>query len=138
MRIKKNTLRVIVLVCLLCIVVAVGIGYRLYNKPHRSAASETALVVSAAALATGYEKDEGVSNKKYLGRVLQVSGTVSDVSVNQQHKTVIILTGSDLSGVQCSLLEEAPAVKKGDTLTIKGFCAGYLTDVILDRCILVH
>ena len=135
---KKRTFRIIGLLCLLFVLVGAGIGYRLYNKPHRSAATETAMVVSAATLAAEYEKNEAVSNRKYLGQLLQVSGSVSDVSVNQQHKTVIILTGSDMSGVQCSLLEEAPAIKKGDAVTIKGFCAGFLTDVILDRCVLVH
>jgi len=138
MRMKKRTFRIIGLLCLLFVLVGAGIGYRLYNKPHRSAATETAMLVSAATLATEYEKNEAVSNRKYLGQLLQVSGSVSDVSVNQQHKTVIILTGSDMSGVQCSLLEEAPAIKKGDVVTIKGFCAGFLTDVILDRCVLVH
>jgi len=135
---KKRTLRVITVLCLLCMVAVAVIGYRMYNKPHRSAATETATVISAAALAAAYEKDEQASNKQYLGQLLQVSGAVSDVSVNQQHKTVIIFTGSDMSGVQCSLLDETPGIKKGDALTIKGFCAGYLTDVILDRCVVVH
>ena len=135
---KKRTLRVIGIVCLFGVLAATVIGYRLYNKPHRSAATETAIVVNAEKLAGAYEKDETASNKKYLGQVLQVAGTVSDVSVNQQHKTVIILTGSDMSGVQCSLLDETPGVKKGQALIVKGFCAGYLTDVILDRCVIVH
>jgi hypothetical protein len=43
-----------------------------------------------------------------------------------------------MSGVQCSLLEEMPGVRKGDTVAVKGFCAGFLTDVILDRCVPVH
>lgn len=132
---KKRTLRVIGLLCLLCVVIGVAVGYRLYNKPHRSAATETAIAVKAAALAVEYQNNETASNKKYLGKVLQVGGTVSDVSVNQQHKTVIILTGSDMAGVQCTLLEDMPGIKKGDTVTIKGFCAGFLTDVILDRCV---
>ena len=134
---KKGTLKIIGIICLLVILAAVAIAYRLYNKPHRSAADETAVSINAAALAAAYEKDEAGSNKRYLGKVLQVAGTVSDVSVNQQHKTVVILTGSDMSGVQCTLLEEAPGIKKGNTITIKGFCAGFLTDVILDRCIIV-
>ena len=135
---KKKTLRVIGVLCLLCIAAGLLIGYRAYYKPHRSIATETAVAVTAAHLAGEYEKDEVAANKKYLGNAVQVSGTVSDVSVNQQNKPVIVFTGSDMSGVQCTLQEAAAGIKKGDSISIKGFCAGYLTDVIIDRCIVVQ
>ena len=135
---KKKTLRTIGLLCLLCIAIVAVIGYRLYNKPHRSAATETAVVLTAVQLAGEYEKDEAASNKKYLGNAVQVNGTVSDVSVNQQNKPVIVLMGSDMSGVQCTLQDDAAGIKKGDSIVIKGFCTGFLTDVIMDRCIVIH
>jgi len=132
---KRKTIRVAGFLCLLCICTGAVIAYRMYNKPHRSAASETAIELTATQLAAEYENDEAKANKKYLGNVLQVSGTVSEVTLNQQNKPVIILPGNDLSSVQCTLLDNAPAVKKGDSITIRGFCTGYLTDVIMDRCI---
>lgn len=132
---KKKTLRMIGLLCLLCIAAGAVIAYRIYNKPHRSVAEENAVMVTATQLAGEYEKDEAASNKKYLGNPLQVSGTVSEVSANQQRKPVILLTGSDVSGVQCTLQDDAAGIKKGDSISIKGFCTGYLTDVIMDRCI---
>jgi CxxC motif-containing protein len=135
---KKKTLRTIGLLCLLCIAIIAVIAYREYYRPHRSVETETAVTVTAKQLAAEYEKDETASNKKYLGRAVQVNGTVSEVSVNQQKKAVIFLTGSDMSGVQCSLLEEVPGIKKGDMVIIKGFCTGFLTDVIIDRCVMVH
>ena len=121
-----------------CMAVATIIAYYLYNKPHRSAATATAVTITAKSLAEAYEKDETLANKKYLGNVLQVSGTVSEVSLNQQKKPVVVLAGSAISGVQCSLEEPEPGVKKGDSVIIRGFCTGLLTDVILDRCITVH
>ena len=135
---KKKTLKTIGLLCLLCIVIIAVIAYREYYRPHRSVETENALAVTAKQLSADYEKDEAASNKKYLGKAVQVSGTVSDMSVNQQKKTVVLLTASDMSGVQCSLEEEAGTVKKGDAVVIKGFCTGFLTDVIMNRCILVH
>jgi hypothetical protein len=135
---KKKTLRMIGLLCLLCIAAGTVIVYRIYNKPHRSVADETPVMITATQLAGEYEKDEASSNKKYLGNPLQVSGTVSEVSVNQQKKPVILLTGSDMSSVQCTLQDEAAGTKKGDSISIKGFCTGYLTDVIMDRCIVAH
>jgi hypothetical protein len=138
MNMKKKTLRTIGLLCLAGIAAATFIGYRVYTKPHRSAATETAVATTAAQLVHEYEKDEAASNKKYLGNAVQVSGTVSEVSVNQQNKPVVLLAGSDMSGVQCSLEEPMPGIKKGDSVIIKGFCTGFLTDVIIDRCIAVH
>ena len=135
---KKKTLRIAGLICLLLIVTAGIVVYRMYNQPHRSAATEKAVALTAQQLAAEYEKDETIANKKYLGNALQVSGTVSDVSVNQQNKPVLVLTGTDMSGVQCSLLKSAAGVKKGDAITVKGFCSGYLTDVVLDRCIVAE
>ncbi len=134
---KKKTLRLMGLLCLAAIVVCFLIGYKMYNKPHRSAAAENAVSLTAAQFAAEYEKDETAANKKYLGNAVQVSGTVSDVSLNQQNRQVVVLTGSDMSGVQCTLQDEDASVKKGDVVIIKGFCSGFLTDVIMDRCIVV-
>lgn len=135
---KKKHLRVAGLVCLAVLAVAITIGYRVYNKPHPSAATADAVEMTAMGLASEFEKDEPNANKKYLGNAVQVSGTVSDVSVNQQNKPVIVLLGSDMSGVQCTLERAVSGIKKGDSITVKGFCAGYLSDVIMDRCIVSH
>jgi len=132
---KKKTIRVAGLLCIFCISAVAVIIYRMYNKPHRSAANETAVELTAMRLAADYEKDEAGANKKYLGNAVQVSGTVSEVTFNQQNKPVIFLMGADMSGVQCTLQDNARDIKKGDSVTIKGFCTGYLTDVIMDRCV---
>ena len=67
------------------------IAYRMYHQPARSVADEKALALNARELAAAYELDEAGANKKYLGNAVQVSGTVSEVSVNQQNKPVIVL-----------------------------------------------
>lgn len=133
---KKKTLKIVALSGLLILVLALITGYRMYHQPQRSVANETAVAMNAGQLAAEYEQDEVVANKKYLGNAVQVSGTVSEVAVNQQNKPVIVLAGTAMSGVQCSLLNEAAGIKKGDAVIIKGFCSGYLTDVVMDRCIL--
>lgn len=132
---KRKRLRIVVVLLLLCVAAAAFIAYQMYNKPHRSVANSPATAISASQLAAAYGQDEAAANKKYLGNALQVTGTVSEVSVNQQNKQVILLNGSDMSGVQCTLQETVNGIRNGDAITIKGFCSGYLTDVILDRCI---
>lgn len=135
---KNKRLKLLAWLTLVVLIAATGIGYRMYNKPHRSAATATAVALTAVQLAAEYEQDEASANKKYLGNAVQVSGTVSDVALNQQNKQVIVLMGSAMSGVQCTLQDVVPGIKKGDSINVKGFCSGYLTDVIIDRCIVEH
>ena len=134
---KKKTLRVIALLVVIMIVIGGTIAYKLYNKPHRSAATENAVAIAAADLVKEYEKSEANANKKYLDKAIQVTGRVADTASNQQNKRVITLQGSDMSGVQCTLLENNNTIKAGDTITVTGFCTGYLTDVIIDRGVFI-
>ncbi len=134
---KKKTLIAACATTLLVMAIAGVAGYRLYHKPHRSAAAENAIDISAAQLSGEFERDEAIANKKYLGRAVQVTGTVSDISTNQENKPVLVLTGDDMGGVQCTLLNGDNTIKKGDLVTIKGFCSGFLTDVIINSCIVV-
>ena len=54
---------------------------------------------------------------------------------NQDGKTVLLLQSSDpLSGVQCTLKDEGNYIV-GTELTVKGFCTGYTTVVLLNDCI---
>jgi hypothetical protein len=135
---KKKTLRRALLAGLFCTAIAGVFIYRAWNRPHRSAAMETAVVINAPQLAAAFEQDEASANKQYLGQAVQVSGTIDGVSVNQQNKPVLVLKGTDISSVQCSLLQDMPGLKKGDLVVIKGFCSGYLTDVVMDRCVVTR
>ena len=96
---------------LLIIVTGVVIAYRMYHQPARSVADEKALALNAKELAAEYERDETGANKKYLGNALQVSGTVSEVSVNQQNKPVIVLSGTEMSGTKPGLVRAAAQEK---------------------------
>lgn len=132
---KRKTIQIIALVFVLVLLAGGAFAFWLYNKPHRSAADEKAIVVDAPQLAAEFERDENVANKKYLGNAVRIRGRVAELSVNQQNKPIVVLSGTSMSGVQCSLLGDAGPVQKGDSVTITGFCSGYLTDVVLDRCI---
>ena len=52
-------------------------------------------------------------------------------------ETVITLKGSDMSGLICTLEGTAATeVKPNSSVVIKGICTGFLTDVVLVRCVL--
>ncbi len=111
------------------------IAYKMYNKPHRNIAAAEAIKVTGTAIVTAYEANEQQANAQYLDKVLEVSGEVTDLSKNQKGETVITLKGSDMGGLICTLEGTLPVeIKTGSTITLKGICTGYLTDVVLVRC----
>jgi hypothetical protein len=113
------------------------IGYFMYNKPHRSAADEKGIIVTAQQLCTDYEADETASDKKYIGQLLELSGTITEVGTNQENNSVVMLACGESGGVQCTFDKVETGLIKGETVVIKGFCTGYLLpDVKLNRCIL--
>jgi flagellar basal body-associated protein FliL len=105
-----------------------------WNKPQQNIKQAAAININATDLFNAYSLNEAEANKTYIDKVVAVTGEVSNVSTNSQGKTVVLLKSDDLMfGVNCTL-EEAAAVKNGETITLKGLCTGYLTDVVLIRC----
>ena len=67
----------------------------------------------------------------------------SDNSVTDNGATTIQLeTGDEMGTVICELdklsKQEKTSFAKGETVCFKGLCSGYLTDVVLNRCVLTH
>ncbi len=55
-------------------------GYHLYVKPHQSAAGVTAdFTVDADSLYNQSQANEHAADQKYLGKVIEVLGKVSDI-----------------------------------------------------------
>ena len=117
--------------------VSIFVAVKIYNKPHREAETETGIPIDAVSLFEAFEKNETEANNKYLDKVLEVDGVVSSVMENQEGTQVIVLKSNDLLfGVSCTLKAREKAVNAGDTVTIKGFCKGYLSDVVLTDCVI--
>ncbi|WP_460554134.1 OB-fold protein [Ferruginibacter profundus] len=137
MTVKKKRILKFTLLLVLLIAVAGGFtGYKMWTKPHRNVEAAASIQVPAAQLAVAYETNEPFANSQYLDKVLEVSGTIDNISKNQKGEPVITLKGSDMSGIICTLEGAVPAtITTGAPVTIKGICTGYLTDVVLVRCI---
>ena len=130
--------RTIIVVIIAVMLMTIG-GYILLNKPPRSVETEDFIQSEATDLFEAFQKDEADANAVYLDKVVQVRGTVSEVMVNQDGATVVVLkSGDDLFGVSCSMAGEHNTIEPGMTVTIKGICSGYLSDVIVTRGVLVN
>ncbi|MEO6329451.1 MAG: hypothetical protein ABIO55_10975 [Ginsengibacter sp.] len=118
-----------------------SIGWYMYNKPHAGISNiEADVHITAASLYNDFLLDEATANKKYLNKIIEVTGNISDIQ--KLYGSQIILLGSDeaLGGVSCKLSNDEndknSTAKILTTVTIKGKCSGYLMDVNLVDCVL--
>ncbi len=121
---------------LLCLA---GWGIYTVYKPHRNVASEqAAAALSALNLYNDFLNSENLANKKWVGKVVEVSGTISSVSESGNYVSINLLATTD-GGVNCSILKKDlnanNKFNKGDSITIKGKCTGFLMDVNLVDCV---
>jgi hypothetical protein len=124
----------ILLICL----AAWGI-YTVY-RPHRNVEGEDAAAkLTAIDMYGEFSKNESEANKKWLGKVVEVSGRISSVSEAGKYVSVNLVATPD-GGVDCSLLKSDLSpdekISKGDSITVKGKVTGYLMDVNLVDCII--
>ena len=137
---RGKSRRTIPFVLLLLVAVTAFLGYRYYNKPAARAEDETAIPVSAAALARTYTTDTAVGNRLYLDKWIAVSGRVSSSELNQAGQSNIFFGNDEdplAAGVSCMMRDQSVRVAVGDSVTLKGRCTGMPSDVTVTDCILV-
>jgi hypothetical protein len=139
----KNSLKIASIIAVVAILSGAYVAYKMWNKPHADAAEMEGIKVSAAELVGAYETDEAAANSKYLSKVVEVNGTVSEVNI-QDSLTFVNLTYPEamMGGVQVTVdqrsVEDAKKLKEGDNATFKGFCNGYLMDVVVKDAVLIE
>lgn len=134
-----------ILVGFVVLAIAIGIyAYKEYNrKPTDLANKEAVDHLSASAIINAYSTKEDDANKKYLGKVIQVSGTVVELS-NQEDTAFTVLLGdsTNMSRVSCTIDKRHIAAAKkysiGKVVNVRGICTGYLMDVELNRCLIIE
>ncbi len=119
----------------------VGFGYYMWNKPHMDmSAAEAAVTVSAGDLIKAFQADEKAANTTYVGKIVAVSGTVTEFTKSDSSAYVILDTGDMMAAIKCNMDPLSDEGKNavftvGQAIKVKGECSGYLSDVILERCV---
>jgi uncharacterized protein (UPF0333 family) len=120
------------------ILAAIAVGYVwffIWNKPQSNVAQAKGIPVEAALLFQSYSTNEQQANATYLEKIVEVKGEVKTVSANAEGFMVVLLKANDpMFGINCTLEQKDVVIKEGETVTLKGICTGYLTDVVLIRC----
>lgn len=100
------------------------------------------MTIQAAGLYSDFESNEVQANKKYVGKVIEVIGTVKQISNAPKEAKSIILEANNIGSVQCNFglidQNELLNLKAGEVIKIKGRCSGFLLDVQLDQCVFVN
>jgi hypothetical protein len=137
MKVKLAITAGIVILLIIC----AAVGWHLYNKPHTGVGDiEPDVRMSASDLFNDFQRDEAIANKKYLSKVIEVTGTVSEVENVNGSQIILLSSAGDMGGVSCQLANDRQnkkiEVKKSTKITVKGKCSGYLMDVNLVDCVL--
>jgi len=123
------------------LIICVAVGWYIYNKPHQGVADiKPDVRITAADLYNDFQHDESLANKKYLNKVIEVTGAVSEVQNVNGSQIILISSGGDMGGISCQLANDENNkkvdIKKSATITVKGKCSGFLMDVNLVDCVL--
>lgn len=122
------------------ILLACVIGYSIHKilRPHQNVSGTDASArISAAELYNQFINSEAEANKKWIGRVIEVKGVVSSITETGNFASIQLNVND--GGINCSFLKTDldKKINKGDTVTIKGKCTGFLMDVNFVDCVLV-
>ncbi len=139
----KNILILLILVTLFAAV----FGYYLFNKGPVDFRNSNAVKANATKLYELFNTDSTAALNKFSGKILQVSGEVTAISLNQDKQKVILLkTNTGGASVNCTMEEDPGEVNINTMVNIKGICSGIgqgdedlgiKGDVYLTRCFLI-
>jgi len=120
------------------ILCAVVIMLVLWFQPPQNAAEQPGIPITAEALFQAYNTDEQTANTLYSGKALEVTGTVVNTDINQDGQLVVFLdSGDPLGGIVCTFPKSPGDISIHQQITVKGFCAGMLADVMLTDCVYI-
>ena len=122
-------------------------GLSLYGILHQLKGSRRSLAradvhTSAPLLAASFEGNEGLADSLYLYKVISVTGIVHEVMGDGTGNFIARLSGgrNGKSMVDCHLDslygQHGLPIRPGDSVTIRGTCAGRWLNVILLQCII--
>jgi uncharacterized protein YxeA len=123
----------ILLLLLFVAAIAAGIGYYLWNKPHRTAADEKPFVtLTSSELLTEFATNESATTEKYRDKVIQISGELIKAAADSSGNVQVVLeAGDEMNTVSVTLMNGAtvPTETPGTMIEVKGICNGFLNDI---------
>ncbi|WP_158288403.1 OB-fold protein [Mucilaginibacter psychrotolerans] len=133
--------KISLIIFVLAFAAAIGVWYYAFKYSvtnHRDVANENAIIVSASQIVKDFQTNETKANKTYLNKVIQLKGEVLKKDQDQAGNYTLTLKSDDpFSSVFCTLKKGVKLSNKDSTITIKGVCEGFLSDVVLNDGVIV-
>ncbi len=138
MKMKKSR----ALLSIIAVVAVLGgaFGIYEYQRGHEDMADLDAdFSLATAKILAEFQADNAAANQKYLGKVVQLSGTVAEVKALESGGTNVVLK----EGANCAFLG-AVTLQEGQAISIRGECTGFMEEEMMDllevnltRCALI-
>lgn len=141
---RKKIIWTIVLTLLVVIAGAGFYAYKEYNRKNKDLKQEKAdFSLAATDLISEFAANDTASNSKYLGKVVEVSGLIKDIVKDEKgYYTIVIGDTASMSSVRCSMDSvhnaDAGLVSKGNPVSMKGICTGYMADALLGSDVILN
>ncbi len=101
-----------------------------------------AIVITPTALNAAYEKNEIAADNAYKNKLVKMSGVVENIGTVFGDSYVTLEAGGLLSGVQCTLADDAVArastLEKGQKVVLQGKVSGKSLGVSVKDCVFVE
>jgi hypothetical protein len=114
----------------------------MYNLKHTDMAkAKPDFVITASALQKAFELDEIAASKKYINKILEVSGKISSIKpADKNVVSISLLTESDISSVICTFpaVSDPANFTNANEITLRGECSGFLMDVLMNNCAVIN
>jgi hypothetical protein len=140
---RKNVVKWMVAAVLIAGIAGVYIAYNQWNKEHADASDVAGIKVSAQELLKAYQTNEQDANAKFVGKVVEVSGEIAEISGDTLPKIIVAVPDEIMEGIVISIdkryTSDVANLKAGDKAVFKGFCSGYLqlSGVIVNDAVVV-
>jgi len=139
----KKSFIILLAVVVVIMVAAVGVYSYVFQEQKNTFDLKAEYSIKAEDLFKQFEMNEQSASAKYIDKILEVDGkilAIKEIAGNYQFSFV-----DENFGVTCFVdsnyavqqKKEILNLKIGDEVKIKGKCNGYLSDVKLDRCVIV-
>ncbi len=140
----------IILLATALIVIAAGAYFYVNRKTQSLTDSKTDFKISAVKFLEEYSSDQVLSDKKYLGKVIQVEGNLKEIERDDKGSLTFVLGDlTSMSSVRCSIdtavVIDESAYPVGTAVSLKGECTGFNADdlglgadIVLNRSVIIQ
>lgn len=109
------------------------------TQHHRNINKEESVFIVADSLIQAFGNNETSANAKYLNKVLEIKGVLIDTATNQQQALTLTMGDKNNLTFVYVTLNSLPTTsfKLGDSIKVKGVCAGLLSDIVINDAVLI-